>query len=166
MCTDKFLASESTEQLDKLLAGLDQLSGTLPDLNNSAVPQQQQQQQQLLKQSTAVRKFPVAPQHQPGIWNGAKSVSLGNIENNTVSRDLAASSDTRANMRSYEDDLDYALEKEVVIKGPERKLLVGTDNYSEVYSDSDKKSNMGTAAPPGSQPYHTRYDSKPFSYIR
>ena len=62
-------------------------------------------------------------------------------------------------MRSYEDDLDYALEKDIVIKGPERKVLLGTDNYSHIYSD--KKSSMEE-----SQPYHTRYDSKPFSYIR
>ena len=71
-------------------------------------------------------------------------------------------------MRSYEEDLDYALEKDMiskgVIKGPERKLLVHTDNYSEMYSD--KASNMEHSTNAGSQPYHTRYDSKPFSYIR
>ena len=39
-------------------------------------------------------------------------------------------------MRSYEDDLDYALEKE--------------ENSEQLQP----------------KPYHTRYDSKPFSYIR
>ena len=48
--------SESTEQLDKLLAGLDQLSETLPDLAGEGIKQQQQ----------AVRKVPVVHQQNLG----------------------------------------------------------------------------------------------------
>merc|ERR1711892_771543 len=64
------------------------------------------------------------------------------------------------NPRTYEDDVDYVLEKDTDagIKGPERKPLVGVDNYGEVYSE---KISMEEPTP-----YHTRYDSKPFSYIR
>ena len=50
--------SESTEQLDKLLAGLDQLSETLPDLaldNRETINMQQQQQ-------VGVRKLPAVQQ--------------------------------------------------------------------------------------------------------
>ena len=65
---------------------------------------------------------------------------------------------TAGDMRSYEEDMDYALEreKEPGVRGPERKVLVGTDNYGQVYSEGQSTH----------QPYHTRYDSKPFSYIR
>merc|ERR1711892_408356 len=64
------------------------------------------------------------------------------------------------NPRTYEDDVDYVLEKDTDagIKGPERKPVVGVDNYGEVYSE---KISMEEPTP-----YHTRYDSKPFSYIR
>ena len=48
--------SESTEQLDKLLAGLDQLSETLLDLAGEGIKQQQQ----------AVRKVPVVHQQNLG----------------------------------------------------------------------------------------------------
>ena len=48
---------ESSEQLDKLPAGLDQLSGTLPDLNNTLITHSQNSQQQ----QHVSRKFPVDP---------------------------------------------------------------------------------------------------------
>ena len=112
----------------------------------------------------------------PRPWKGSKTVHISrprDLDNNSVSSDVSRvrsasegrpsntsfSSSSHSRMRSYEDDLDYALEKDIVIKGPDRKVLVGTDNYSQLYSD--KKSSMEE-----SQPYHTRYDSKPFSYIR
>ena len=47
--------SESTEQLDKLLAGLDQLSETLPDLAGEGI-----------KQQSVVRKVPVVHQQNLG----------------------------------------------------------------------------------------------------
>ena len=132
--------SESTEQLDKLLAGLDKLSETLPDLTSGA--------------GAGAGGVQV-----PGGWQGAKeSAPAGSVVNNSV----VSVAGTVRGMRSYEEDVDYALEKEdLVIKGPERKVLLGTDNYSDHYSDT-KSSSMDTTH----QPYHTRNDSKPFSYIR
>ena len=140
--TSSSYKSESTEQLDKLLAGLDRLSETLPDLGAGA---------------GGDRRGKV-----PGGWQAAKSSApAGSVNNSVVSR----AETVRGGMRSYEDDLDYALEKDdnLVIKGPERKVLLGTDNYADHYSDNYKTpSNMDTQH----QPYHTRNDSKPFSYIR
>merc|ERR1719422_1046967 len=137
--------SESSEQLDKLLAGLDQLSGTLPDLNNTLITHSQQQQH-------VSRKFPVDPA-QGLTWTGSKNISAsaGSItDRNCVNLSrVRGVSESRLvdKMRSYEEDLDYALEKDMVIKGPERKLLVNTDNYSEMYSD--KASNMENFTNPG-----------------
>ena len=90
-------------------------------------------------------------------WGGFRNRNRRGQDNN-VSRPGSAAggavNTVRGDMRSYEEDLDYALEPGV--RGPERRPLVGTDNYGQVYSEG-----------PGThQPYHTRYDSKPFSYIR
>ena len=101
--------SHSQDQLDKLLAGLDELSGTLPDLSKE-------------------RKFPA---EQRNTWNSSKTAGNSDSDNNSSARRQRT-----GKMRSYEDDLDYALEKE--------------ENSEQVQP----------------QPYHTRYDSKPFSYIR
>ena len=51
---------ESSEQLDKLLAGLDQLNGTLPDLNNTLITHSQHSQNSQQQQHVS-RKFPVDP---------------------------------------------------------------------------------------------------------
>ena len=101
--------SHSQDQLDKLLAGLDELSGTLPDLSKE-------------------RKFPA---EQRNTWNSSKTAGNSDSDNNSSARRQRT-----GKMRSYEDDLDYALEKE--------------ENSEQLQP----------------QPYHTRYDSKPFSYIR
>ena len=130
--------SDSTEQLDKLLAGLDELSGTLPDLGGKTE-----------------RKFPAEEECERvggGRWNGSKTTGNSVSDNNSRARTLAGTTaSARANMRSYEEDLDYALEKEIdnAMKGHDRKVPI------ELESEE-----------PQPQPYHTRYDSKPFSYIR
>ena len=145
--------SESTEQLDKLLAGLDKLSETLPDLTSGAGAGG--------RQSGGVQghRSDRSGGKVPGGWQPAKESAPGSVNNSVVSSRAVT---VRGGMRSYEDDLDYALEKDdLVIKGPERRVLLGTDNYSDHYS-SDSKSTMDTQH----QPYHTRNDSKPFSYIR
>ena len=165
--------SEATEQLDKLLAGLDKLSETLPDLSgdqNHQPQQQQQLQQQSVSSSTTsvLRKFPAA-----GSWQDANTSVAGSSDQHRVNNSsearvretggAALNNNNSVKMRSYEDDLDYALEKELVIKGPERRVLVGTDNYSDHYnSDVNNKPSLASTH----QPYHTRNDSKPFSYIR
>ena len=67
-------------------------------------------------------------------------------------------------VRTYEEDLDYVLERDIdtgSIKGPEKKVVVGVENYGEVYNEKSCGGGMEDPAP-----YHTRYDSKPFSYIR
>ena len=180
--------SESSEQLDKLLAGLDELSGNLPDLNsvgtkadsptrkftawtasnspaqnhnntqsgsNSQVQRRQSLDRddypsQVREASPRVATMPPAHNLRPR----TSESSIGNT--NGVSK----SERNAGNIRTYEDDLDYVLEKETDpgIKGPEKKVLVGVENYGEVYSE---KSGMEEPTP-----YHTRYDSKPFSYIR
>ena len=131
--------SHSTEQLDKLLAGLDELSGTLPDLGEGRE-----------------RKFPGEAECERvgdgGRWNSSKITGNSVSDNNSSARTVPGTTSTaRANMRSYEEDLDYALEKEIddAMKGHDRKVPI------ELESEEQQP-----------QPYHTRYDSKPFSYIR
>ena len=126
--------SDSTEQLDKLLAGLDELSGTLPDLGEKTE-----------------RKFP-AEVEGGGRWNSSKITGNSVSDNNSRARTLPGTTAvTRTKMRSYEEDLDYALEKEIdsAMKGHDRKVPIELE-----------------CEEPQPQPYHTRYDSKPFSYIR
>ena len=77
--------SHSTDQLDKLLAGLDELSGTLPDLSEE-------------------RKLAAEERN---TWNSSKTAGNSDSDNNS-----SAHRRQRGNMMSYEDDLDYALEKE------------------------------------------------------
>ena len=125
--------SDSTEQLDKLLAGLDELSGTLPDLGEKTE-----------------RKFPA--EEVSGRWNSSKITGASVSDNNSRARTLPGTTATaRTKMRSYEEDLDYALEKEIdnAMKGHDRKVPIELE-----------------CEEPQPQPYHTRYDSKPFSYIR
>ena len=134
--------SDSTEQLDKLLAGLDELSGTLPDLGGKTE-----------------RKFPAEEECERvggGRWNGSKTTGNSVSDNNSRARTLPGTTGTatatvRTKMGSYEEDLDYALEKEIdnAMKGHDRKVPI------ELESEEQQP-----------QPYHTRYDSKPFSYIR
>ncbi len=56
------------------------------------------------------------------------------------------------------------------VKGQEVRPLVNVDNYAKVYSNNSNNSSMNSNGGGGGgtepQPYHTRYDSKPFSYIR
>ena len=160
--------SESTEQLDKLLAGLDELSETLPDLGGGL----HRQQQPGVGAGGGRGEGRKHPPPRAGTWNGSKNISSGGVQgrqgrgqDNNVSRPGSAAGGavrTAGDMRSYEEDMDYALEsergetREPGVRGPERRVLVGTDNYGQVYSEG-----QGTH-----QPYHTRYDSKPFSYIR
>ena len=151
--------SESTEQLDKLLAGLDELSETLPDLSGGLHRHHHHHHQNGVGGAGAEgRKHPPP---RAGTWNGSKNISssLGRGQDNNVSRpgSAAGGSVRTGDMRSYEEDLDYALERDNrEPRGPERRPLVGTDNYGQVYSEGQSTH----------QPYHTRYDSKPFSYIR
>eukprot|EP00090_Calanus_glacialis_P008795 TRINITY_DN17134_c0_g1_i1.p1 TRINITY_DN17134_c0_g1~~TRINITY_DN17134_c0_g1_i1.p1 ORF type:complete len:944 (-),score=147.40 TRINITY_DN17134_c0_g1_i1:1562-4393(-) len=180
--------SQSTEQLDKLLAGLDELSGNLPDLNSvgtkaispsrkfptwnaSNIPAQNHNNTQsgsnlqvqgrqsvdrddypspVREVSTRVATMP--PAHNLRPRTGDSSIS----NTNGVTKTERSS----GNLRTYEDDLDYVLEKDMDqgIKGTEKKVVVGVENYGEIYSE---KNTMEEPTP-----YHTRYDSKPFSYIR
>ena len=155
--------SESTEQLDKLLAGLDELSETLPDLGEGL--HRQQQQQPGVGGGGGRGEGRKHPPPRAGTWNGSKNISSGGVrgrgQDNNVSRPGSAAGGavrTGGDMRSYEEDMDYALERGEARepRGQERKVLVGTDNYGQVYSEGQTTH----------QPYHTRYDSKPFSYIR
>ena len=126
--------SHSTEQLDKLLAGLDELSGTLPDLGGKTE-----------------RKFPAEEECERvggGRWNGSKTTGNSVSDNNSRARTLPG---TTTNMRTYEEDLDYALEKEI------DQAMAGHDRNVPIELECEE---------PQPQPYHTRYDSKPFSYIR
>jgi len=179
--------SQSTEQLDKLLAGLDELSGNLPDLNSvgtkatspsrkfsawnsSNIPAQnhnnthtglnsQVQGRQSLDRddcASAIREVSTRVATMPPAHNLRPRTAEPNAGNNGLSNNQRSST----NSRTYEDDLDYVLEKDLEhsIKGPEKKVVVGIENYGEVYSE---KTSMEEPTP-----YHTRYDSKPFSYIR
>lgn len=63
------------------------------------------------------------------------------------------------------------------MKGQERRPLIGVENYESAYQrpagvsaggggGSGGGSGVNKPTPSEPQPYHTRYDSKPFSYIR
>ena len=151
---------QPTSQLDRLLAGLDELSGTLPDLTSSAswtparpAPEQRVGGRAVLQGSAGA----------DSAAGGAASVSAGGgLQQGTSGGGgavvvqgggpgvvpAAAGGSKQAVMgrpgdpglaaRSYEEDVDYALEK-----------------------DGEKRRGGEEGAP-----YHTRYDSKPFSYIR
>ncbi len=129
--------SESVEQLDKLLAGLDELSGNLPDLGG------------VKKQQSTTTK--------------------------TVTTTTTDSSNNRQHqpVTSYEDDVDYALDRSELGREEDRsnvkvglQPVVAVDNYSEYYTDWSKARGGDKMSVEETQPYHTRYDSKPFSYIR
>ena len=107
--------SESTEQLDKLLAGLDELSETLPDLSGGF---HRQHGVGVGGGGVQGRKHPPP---RAGTWNGSKNISSGLVQgrgqDNNVSRPGSAaggavSTVTSGDMRSYEEDLDYALERD------------------------------------------------------
>ena len=148
--------SESSEQLDKLLAGLDQLSETLPSLASPAIscPPQQTHQPGA---GAAQRKPQLA-----ATWNGSKSAGGAGPRRGGGGSVAGAGAEagTRVMSLSYEDHLDYALEP----RGGGAQLargLLGTDNYSAQHSGESEGAGAGAG-----QPYHTRCDSKPFSYIR
>ena len=152
--------SESTEQLDKLLAGLDQLSETLPSLGSPASSSPPQQTRQPAAGAGAAQRKPQLA----ATWNGSKSAGgagprPGRGGGGSVAG-AGAEAGTRVMSLSYEDHLDYALEP----RGGGAQLargLVGTDNYSAQHSGESEGAGAGAG-----QPYHTRCDSKPFSYIR
>ena len=68
------------------------------------------------------------------------------------------------------------------MKGQERRPLIGVENYESAYQrpagvsagggggggggDGGGGGGVTKPTPSEPQPYHTRYDSKPFSYIR
>ena len=150
---------QPTSQLDRLLAGLDELSGTLPDLTSTAswTPARSAPEQRV--GGRAVLPCSAGADSAAG---GAASVSAGGgLQQGTSGGGVvqggagggpgvvpAAGGSKQVVMgrpggpglpaRSYEEDVDYALEK-----------------------DGEKRRGGEEGAP-----YHTRYDSKPFSYIR
>ena len=117
--------SASQEELDKLLAGLDKLTETLPDLSS-------------------VRSY--------SALSGVEKTSNG-----TAKRDVVRSP-----------DLQFSLIRPSVI-AKQASALQSRDTYDSSprndFLTSTMTSAMATASAT-SQPYHTRTDSKPFSYIR
>ena len=97
----------SRDQLDRLLQGLDELSGTLPDLSGGA-----------------------------DSWSsgGGRGQCGGQVPGH----------------RSYEEDVDYVLERDERRRGGE----------------GEQERRGGEVQERQEAPYHTRVDSKPFSYIR
>ena len=152
--------SESSEQLDKLLAGLDQLSETLPSLASPAISCPPQQTHM---PGAGAGAGAGAAQRKPQLaatWNGSKSAGGAGPRRGGGGSVAGAGAEagTRVMSLSYEDHLDYALEP----RGGGAQLargLLGTDNYSAQHSGESEGAGAG-------QPYHTRCDSKPFSYIR
>ena len=150
--------SESSEQLDKLLAGLDQLSETLPSLASPAISCPPQQTHQPGAGAGAAQRKPQLA----ATWNGSKSAGGAGPRRGGGGSVAGAGAEagTRVMSLSYEDHLDYALEP----RGGGAQLargLLGTDNYSAQHSGESEWAGAGAG-----QPYHTRCDSKPFSYIR
>ena len=146
-------------QLDRLLAGLDELSGTLPDLTsaNSWTParsattsypeQRGGQRAGGAVQCSAGAGRAVNPPA-GGAVRQAASVNSAGVQGNcsiSAGEQVVMGRQGRPGgpngslaARSYEEDVDYALEK-----------------------DGERRRGGEEGAP-----YHTRYDSKPFSYIR
>jgi len=163
--------SESTEQLDRLLAGLDELSGNLPDLANGRInrgvihfPNRCENVQSSLGQGfqKAGQSPSLTPERKPSDGESEWNTSKFGVHNNTglVSVSMPPTHQTKGGEimtktqpqperrgRSYEDSVDYVLDSDADM----RKI-----------SDGSRTSTRG----PEPQSYHTRYDSKPFSYIR
>lgn len=146
-------------QLDRLLAGLDELSGTLPDLTaNSwtpARPASSQAEQRVGGRAVQCSAGAGGRAVQGGSSAGGavRAASVQGVSGSAVQGCSSAGEQGGQVVmgrqgrpggpgslaaRSYEEDVDYALEK-----------------------DGEKRRGGEEGAP-----YHTRYDSKPFSYIR
>ena len=146
-------------QLDRLLAGLDELSGTLPDLTASSwTPARPASSQAAEQRGTGGRAVQCSAGAGRGVQGGSQSAG-GAVRAAPVQQGVSAVQGCGAGeqggqvvmgrqgrpggpgslaARSYEEDVDYALEK-----------------------DGERRRGGEEGAP-----YHTRYDSKPFSYIR
>ena len=146
-------------QLDRLLAGLDELSGTLPDLTaNSWTPARPATSSQAAEQrggragavqcsagagravNAAGGAVRAAPVNSGGVSGQQGCSSAGEQGGQVVMGRQGRPGGPNGSLaaRSYEEDVDYALEK-----------------------DGERRRGGEEGAP-----YHTRYDSKPFSYIR
>ena len=147
-------------QLDRLLAGLDELSGTLPDLTASSWTPARPASSQAAEgnRGTGGRAVQCSAGAGRGVQGGSQSAG-GAVRAAPVQQGVSAVQGCGAGeqggqvvmgrqgrpggpgslaARSYEEDVDYALEK-----------------------DGERRRGGEEGAP-----YHTRYDSKPFSYIR
>ena len=142
-------------QLDRLLAGLDELSGTLPDLTaNSWTPARPAEQRVGERTGGAVQCSAGAGRGVQGSAGGGQAAAPVQGGGSAVQQGCSGSAGEQGGQvvmgrqgrpggpglaaRSYEEDVDYALEK-----------------------DGERRRGGEEGAP-----YHTRYDSKPFSYIR
>ena len=143
-------------QLDRLLAGLDELSGTLPDLTsaNSWTPARSAttsypEQRGGQRAGGAVQCSAGAGRAvNPAAGGAVRAASVNSVQGNcsisagevVMGRQGRPGGPCNGSLaaRSYEEDVDYALEK-----------------------DGERRRGGEEGAP-----YHTRYDSKPFSYIR
>jgi len=163
--------SETTEQLDRLLAGLNELSGNLPDLANVKTkrgaihfPNRCENVQSSLGQGfqKAGQSPYLTPERKPSDGESEWNTSKFGVHNNTglVSVSMPPTHQTKGGEmmtktqpqperpgRSCEDSVDYVLDSDADM----RKI-----------SDVARTSTRG----PEPQPYHTRSDSKPFLYIR
>ena len=173
--------SDSAEQLDKLLAGLDELSGNLPDLGQRREPISRGGSRGVTpvpRGTTPVSSerttHRAAPEERvtQGLVGVPSTVVGVPPRSESVPRVSVGRS---ASHRSYEEDVDYALDRSELgspsprVHSPTRKVgvtpQVAVDNYNEYYVDP-AKARGGVTMGQEPQPYHTRYDSKPFSYIR
>ena len=117
------------DQLDRLLAGLDELSGTLPDLGRSAgVHQSAGVNHQLVNnhyqslnqrnQLSASRETSIlsdCPDNLPNRRVSDLTKQMSDAARRLSDNSRRLSNDSRhgsENVRTYEDDLDYVLEKE------------------------------------------------------
>lgn len=167
--------SDSSEQLDKLLAGLDELSENLPDLGVRREP--------ISRVNSGSRGVTPVPRGVTPVFRGVtperviegvppRSESVPRVTPPVVAQPRGVGSGPN---RSYEEDVDYALDRSELgsplprVHSPTRKVgvtpQVAVDNYKEYYTDP-AKARGGVTMGQEPQPYHTRYDSKPFSYIR
>ena len=136
--------SNSQEELDKLLAGLDKLTENLPDLNTV---------RSYSSLSGSEKPFRDA---QP--LNG----SAKHFSNDIYSKPVQQQQQQQQHLRdSGTPDRQLSLIRPSVV-AKQSAGLHSRENYEAGNSDSSVAMSALTAA----QPYHTRTDSKPFSYIR
>ena len=160
------------QELDKLLAGLDALSETLPDL----APRNSFGHNTSYSSTGYVDSFPnnglrgdgIPSVLDPFILNGLSNTSVSGLDNNNKLKKYSDEIDEKNSVQPGNETITNSVISESNIKPSEiqKQLAKLTETLPDNLSNPYLNNTMQPVAVMDSQPYHTRMDSKPFSYIR